>query len=223
MNNYEKDYLDLKSKIAEMSTIVTKMIKLSIQALLSRNAETAIKVIEMDRGVDHLDIEIDELSLKILALYDPKAHDLRHIIGVSRIIVDLERIGDYAVNICKEILIICKLSECEYTKEISLMGKITVEMIKGGINAFFQKDIEQAKSVIIQDGEVNALNSLIIRELINSACDKKERTQTIMSIMAIARSLERIGDHAKNISESAYFLVEGKFVRHAHITNDNNE
>ncbi len=223
MMQREREYIELKGLMAQMSAKVTIMIEQAIQALAEQNTALAKSTIELDIEVDILDIKIEEICIKILALYEPKAIDLRYILTASRIIVDLERIGDYCVNICRELINITQSSSMKPTADLFQMGEIAIEMIKDSIEAFFHKDTQLAQEVISEDDKIDALNDKVLQDLLGCATDESKNVQSIMRLMVITRSLERIGDHATSIGEFVYFMVKGKIIRHAESLKKNNE
>ena len=217
MKYHEKEYLELKTLLADMSKQATEMIHSSIQALVKHDSDLANSVIARDDELDQLDIRIDELCMKILALFEPKAIDLRNILTVSRIIVDLERIGDYCGNIGKEVIRINQLPQVKPYIDLPLMGESAAAMLKDAVDAYFKEDTSLALDVIQRDDIIDELHRKIISELLDYVSNDPEKTRGSISLMFVTRSIERIADHATNIAELVYFMVTGKIIRHTKI------
>lgn len=220
MKYHENEYLELKTLLADMSQQVSDMIEKSIKALVTHNTMLAKEVIEKDDEIDHLDIQIDELCMKILALYEPKAIDLRNILTISRIIVDLERIGDYCVNISKEVLRINGVPQIKPYVDLPLMAKSAKAMLKDAVDAYFNENSILAIEVIKRDDVIDELHGKIIQELFDCVLSDSDKTRGAILLMFITRSIERIADHATNIAELVYFMVTGKIIRHTKIESE---
>ncbi|WP_022849839.1 phosphate signaling complex protein PhoU [Limisalsivibrio acetivorans] len=217
MSQHEIDNIQLKSLIAEMAKVTTEMIQNSIKSLVERDSELAKKTINMDEKVDQLDIDIDAICQRILALYEPKAMDLRFVLTASRIIVDLERVGDYCVDICCDIIRINEIPQIKPYIDLPKMGEESIEMLNDAVNAYFNRDVKSAFDVIKRDDYIDSLHAQILRELLTYLAEDMRKTTGIVSLMQITKSFERIADHATNICELVYFMVEGKIVRHQRI------
>lgn len=211
---FDKKYLDLKTRTAEMAVKVTDMIRQTVQAISEMDLELAKSVIKSDEEVNHLDNVINEVCIRSLALYNPKAANLRSIITILRLTVDLERIGDYCSNICKELL---KNQLCGFVNQfrnLKQMGQLSEKMLTDAINACFKNHSDMAIGVILQDEQVNTLYRQIITDFLESGSSDKDIIQQVISIMYIARCFERIADHASNIARSVKYLTTGDFSRH---------
>ncbi|GAB1534841.1 phosphate signaling complex protein PhoU [Geovibrio sp. ADMFC3] len=211
---HETDYIRLKALIAEMAKECETMIEGSVKSLVERNSDLAREIIAWDDKVDNLDIEVDALCRRIIALYEPKAVDLRFVLTASRIIVDLERIGDYSVDIAKEVLKLNEIPQIKPYIDLPKMGEASAAMLNDAVNAYFNKDTGAAYHVIKRDDIIDGLHSQIIRELLTYIAEDIKKTAGVISLMQITRCIERIADHATNIAELVYFMVEGKIVRH---------
>lgn len=224
MRFYEKEFIELKTNIAEMGIIAANMNHDAIRSLINSNTELAIETIEKDKEIDRLDIRIEELCMKILALFEPKAIDLRYILSASRIIVDLERMGDYCVNICKEVIRLSKPGNELSIKpfaEIQTMCDISTGMTRDVIKAYFDQDVKLANRIIQEDDIIDKLHDQILTDLITK--QGEQAVEGILRLMVICRSLERIADHAVNIAEMVHFMVTGINIRHNHQLGINNE
>ena len=208
------EYTELQAKIAEMGIHVSTMIENSMQALVDQNDALAKKTIKLDTLVDRLDVEIDTLCTKIIALFNPKATDLRYIMTASKIIVDLERIGDHSCNISREVLKINKAHLIKPYVDLPGMGKLAIEMIKKAVNAYFDRNVEVAQQVIQTDVKINDLHRSVLHKLMALTRSNPDATESAISLMFITRSVERVADHAKNIAELVHFMVTGQIIRH---------
>ncbi|MEF3254672.1 MAG: phosphate signaling complex protein PhoU [Deferribacterales bacterium] len=217
MKPLDKLLSEINALLAEMTEATTDMISLNIRALIERENETAETIINMDETVDQLDNRIEELCLNALALYEPKAIDLRHIITVLRIITDLERIGDHCVDIAKEIIKLNQIPPIKPYIDLPKMADYSSEMVKNAINSFFAKDHKKALNVIKSDDYIDNLNNQILRELLTYIVEDFRKTKGCISLIFISRSFERIADHATNIAEMVYFMSKGENIRHKHI------
>ncbi|BAI79898.1 phosphate transport system regulator [Deferribacter desulfuricans SSM1] len=217
MKALEERLINIKTGIAKMSQIVVDMVHYNVKALVERDSNLAQKVIDLDEDVDQLDIEIDEQCLEILALYNPKAIDLRSIVTALRLIVDLERIGDHNVDIAKEIIKLNQIPPVKPYIDLPKMAEASAEMVKDAINAYFEKDTEKSLEIIKRDDFIDDLHQQIIRELLTYIAEDIRKTKGAISLMFITRSIERIADHATNLAELVYFMATGKIIRHIHI------
>jgi phosphate transport system protein len=208
------EYLEVKTQIAAMSSLAREMVSDSIKALVESDVDLAEEVIKKDLKMDELDVKTDELCLKILALYEPKAIDLRYIITALRIISDLERVGDHCTNICEEVIEISQMPRVKPYIDIPRMADYSAQMIKDAVDAYFSRDIKLAMDVIKRDDFVDDLNGQVIRELITYLAEDIRKTKAALSLIFISNNLERIADHATNIAELVYFMVTGKIARH---------
>ena len=214
MSIFDDELQQLKEKILKMGSMVEDAIKNSINALVDRDNTLAINVIDNDRIVNTLDVEIDEESIRLIALRQPKASDLRFITTAMKITTDLERMGDLAVNIAERAL---ELNEEPILKpyiDIPKMRSIAQRMTQDALDAFVRKDRRLAMDVIIRDDEVDDLKHLVLQELAFFMVQDPTTVTRAMKISFVAQYLERIADHATNIAEMVIYLVEGKIIRH---------
>ena len=217
MKALEEKLINIKTGIAKMSQLVVEMLHKNVKALVDRDSELAQKVIDMDEEVDKLDVEIDKLCVELLALYNPKAIDLRNIITGLRLIVDLERIGDHNVDIAKEIIRINQIPPIKPYIDLPRMAESAAKMVTDSINSFFEKDVDTAIEIIKADDYIDNLHTQIIRELLTYIAEDIRKTRGVISLMFITRSIERIADHATNLAELVYFMVTGEVIRHKFI------
>lgn len=214
MTVFEDELQDLKGKLLKMGSLVEDAIKYSIQALVERDNSLAHRIIDNDRLVNTLDVEIDEESIRLIALRQPKASDLRFITMAMKITTDLERMGDMAVNIAERAL---ELSEEPVLKpyiDIPRMRVIAQGMTRDALDAFVRKDRQLAMDVITRDDEVDKLKHDVLQELAFFMVQDPTTVTRAMKVSFVAQYLERIADHATNIAEMVIYLVEGKIIRH---------
>ena len=214
MRHQDLEYVELKGMIADMSSAVSGMVRDSVKALVDRNSELARRVISRDDRIDTLDIEIDQHCMRLLALYEPKAADLRFITAASRIIVDLERIGDHCVGICKDVIRVNEQPQIKPYIDLPKMGDTAARMVEDAVQCYLDKQSEKALAVIQRDDQVDHLNNQILRELLTYLAEDLKKTHAIFALMMIAKGLERIADYATNIAENVYFMVTGDVIRH---------
>ncbi len=207
---YHKDLHKLREEILNMGSLVGKAIGDSVMSLKNRDVEIAQKVIDMDNDIDAFDHSIEENCMRLLALQQPMARDLRLIISVLKMSIDLERMGDLAL----EIAVITKMtSDVPPVKpliDIPRMSEICQDMLANTMKALENKDIELAKQVAKRDDEVDALFDQIRRELITIMIDDPKKITGAQHLTFVARYLERIGDHITNLCESVVFMVTGE-------------
>ncbi|MDH4222761.1 MAG: phosphate signaling complex protein PhoU [candidate division Zixibacteria bacterium] len=212
----------LKEKLFTMASLAETMIHKAIRSLVERD-ETLFQVVEeQEKKVNHLEIEIDELCLKLLALKQPMATDLRFITSAMKINSELERIGDLAVNITQRVAVLIKQPQLKPLIDIPRMAELTQKMVKDSLDAFIQKDADLARSVLTRDDEVDGLKGQIFRELLTFMLSDQSTIPRSLELILVSRHLERIGDHATNIAEDVVYLVLGKDIRH-HIETERNK
>jgi phosphate transport system protein len=214
MTVFDDELTHLKELILRMGAAVELAIRNSIEALVERNDELAGSVIADDAKINALDIEIDEEAIKMIALRQPTAGDLRLITTAMKITTDLERMGDQAVNICRRALELNREPVLKPYIDIPKMTAIAQKMTRDALDAFVRKDIGLAMAVIERDAEVDRLKHLILDELALFMAKDPSTITRGMKVSFVAASLERIADHATNIAEMVTFLVEGKIIRH---------
>ncbi len=212
--HFDDELKDLKQKLIEMSSIIEEMIAKSVIALKDRKKEFIDEVLEKEKTVNMMQITIDDMALKLIALRQPAAGDLRFIVSAIKINSDLERIGDLAVNIsqCTEKLL--KEPQVKPLIDIPRMAEISQSMVKDAIDSFIKQDSSLARDVCRRDDLVDNLNAQIFRELLIYMLQDTKIINRAIGLILVARNLERIADHATNIGEDVYYIVEGKDIRH---------
>jgi phosphate transport system protein len=211
---YERELQELGDKILFLGGTVEEMIARSMQSLVERDSDLARRVIESDRTVDSMELEIDHMSLNLLALRQPAASDLRFITTALKIVTDLERIGDLAVNIAERAIELNQEPPLKPYIDIPRMTQLVSDMVHKSLDAFVKRDVAQARSVLGADDAVDKLNVQIFRELLTYMIEEPKNITRALRITFIAKYLERIGDHATNISQMVIFMSEGRDVRH---------
>ncbi len=215
---FDDELIRLKEKILEMGALVENSIKDSIKSLVEKDNELAKEVIEKDRIINSLDVEIDEECIRLIALRQPKASDLRFITTAMKIVTDIERMGDLAVNIAERALDLNKEPDIKPYVDIPRMRDIATGMTRDALDAFVHKDKKLAMDVIMRDDEIDDLKHAIISELLFLMLEDPNVICRAMRITFIAQYLERFADHATNIAEMVIYLIEGKIIRHTTIS-----
>lgn len=214
MTIFDDELNSLKSKLLKMGSLVEEAIRNSVQALVERDDELARKIIENDRVVNTLDVEIDEECIRLIALRQPKAGDLRFITTAMKITTDLERMGDLGVNIAERAFELNQEPILKPYIDIPRMREIAQGMTRDALDAFVRKDKKAAMDVIMRDDEVDDLKHAVLSELAFFMVQDPTTVTRAMKISFVATYLERIADHATNIAEMVIYLVEGKIIRH---------
>ncbi len=211
---FDEELKKLKETILKMGALVESAIRDSIRSLVDRENELAKALIERDHQINAFDVEIDEECIRLIALRQPMAGDLRFITTAMKITTDLERMGDLAVNIAERAI---ELNEEPILKpyiDIPKMSQIAQGMTRDSLDAFVRRDKKLAMDVIMRDDEVDDLKLEVLRELLFFMVQDPTTTSRAMKISFVAQYLERIADHATNIAEMVIYLVEGKIIRH---------
>lgn len=214
MKKFEQELAALKQRIIEMGALAESMVAAASDALINAEQATIQHVRTSEPRLDRFQVEIDREAIRLITVYSPVARDLRFLLMMTRISAELERIGDQAVDNCKYVEILPSDPPPTPLRELSRMSVITLRMVQGALQAFQQEDVDKAQAVIALDDQVDAMNAETFRELLaHTATDPDVVTRGIGLILA-AQSLERIADHATNICEEVFYLVEGEDIRH---------
>jgi len=211
---YEEELAELRCRVLEMGGLVERQIADAIRALVTPDVALADAVVAKDDAVNHLDVEIDELCFRLLALRQPAARDLRFITTALKITTDLERIGDRAVTIAERANELQREPQLKPYVDIPRMAEIASRMLRESLDAFVRYDAELALAVCRQDDAVDQLNGQIFRELVSFMLEDPKVITRAMRVLFVSKYLERIADHATNISEMVVFMVKGKSIRH---------
>jgi phosphate transport system protein len=211
---YEEELKRLREEILYMGGLVEDQIQKAVKSLVDRDSTLAEVIIERDDEVNRLDVSIDELCIRLLALHQPAGRDLRFITTGLKITTDLERIGDMAVNICERALELNQEPQLKPYIDIPRMAQIAQRMIQQSLDAFVREDTDLALRVCKDDSEVDQLNAQIFREIITFMIENPQTISRATKISSVSKYLERIADHATNIAEMVVFMVKGKSIRH---------
>ncbi len=205
----------IKKKILSLGALVEERVRMTSAAVDNRDAAIAQKIIDTDWEIDEMEVEVEEECLKILALHQPVAVDLRFIVTAIKINNDLERIGDQAVNIAERVLIISKRPEMDFVFDYLPMAEKAETMLKMSLDALVNVDVDLAFKVITLDDEVDEIKALAYDRIKAAIKKNPERVGYLINLLLISRHLERLADHATNIAEEVIYLIEGEIVRHA--------
>jgi phosphate transport system protein len=211
---YEDELKKLREDILYMGGLVEDQIQKAVKALVDRDSDLAQTIIDRDHEVNRLDVEVDELCIRLLALHQPAGRDLRFITTGLKITTDLERIGDMAVNICERALELNQEPQLKPYIDIPRMAAIGRRMIRESLDAFVREDTELALKVCKDDDEMDQLNAQIFRETLTFMIENPQTISRATKISSVSKYLERIADHATNIGEMVVFMVKGKSIRH---------
>jgi len=204
----------LKEKILQMGAMVEEQIAYAIRALVERDSERARRVIENDHRVNALDVEIDEDCLRLIALHQPMAGDLRFLTTAMKISTDLERMSDLSENISERVIELNEEPLLNLYIDIPLMAQHAQRMVKESLDAFVNRNSDLARKVCQDDEFIDNLNQQIFRELLAFMLENPRSISHAIRISFISKYLERIADHATNVAELVVYLVEGKIIRH---------
>jgi phosphate transport system protein len=211
---FDEELRELKEKILFEGSLVEKAVRNAIKALQSRDSELARRVIEDDDLINTKEVEIEEFCIKLLALRQPAAKDLRFITTAVKINYDLERMGDMAVNVCERVLDLNLEPQLKPYIDLPEMAEIAQMMVKESLEAFVREDVQLALKVTNDDEKVDQLTEQIFRELLTYMSEDLKAISRSTRLLFIAKYLERLADHAVSIAELVIFLVEGKIIRH---------
>jgi phosphate transport system protein len=215
-HHFEEELQALKHRLLNMGALVEERVHQAIQALIERRPESVDRIIAGDQDVNDLQIEIDDRCLKLLALQQPMASDLRLITAAMKINSDLERIGDQAVNIAENAARVLAHPPLKPLLDLPHMAEIAERMTRDSLDAFVRRDAELARAILARDDEVDQLKDQVFRVLLTYMMADPATIERALGLILVSRNLERIADHATNIAEDVIFLVEAKDVRHHH-------
>lgn len=211
---YDEELRDLRNTLLQMGGLVERQIADAVKSLVERDSELARRTIARDAEVNRMDIDIDALCLRLLALRQPAASDLRFITTGLKITTDMERIGDIAVNICERALELNHEPVLKPYIDIPRMAGLAQSMLKDSLDAFVNNDTDLAEKVIERDDEVDQLNYQIFRELLSYMAEEPRTISRATRVLFVSKYLERIADHATNVAEMVVFMVKGKTIKH---------
>jgi phosphate transport system protein len=211
---YEEELRKLRENLLMMGAKVEEMIASSMRALVERDTLLAREMIEFDHQINRLELETDEACLRILARRQPVASDLRFITIALKLVTDLERMGDLAVNICERVIELNDEPPLKPYLDLPRMADVAQGMLRDALDAFVAADAERAQQVIENDRALDTYYADIFRVLLTYMMEDPRNIYRATRVQSIAKYIERIGDHATNLAESVVFMVRGKDIRH---------
>jgi phosphate transport system protein len=211
---YEGELSLLRDKIATMGTRVENMLRDSMGAMRARDGEQAKRTILDDRQVNRLELEADELSLRILAMRQPVASDLRFITMALKIVTDLERIGDLVVNLCERVIELSAEPAMPTLDDLEQLANEALAAVRESLDAWVRRDAVSARKMLQRDEGIDERYSAVFHDVLAMMARDPATIYRATRVQSIAKYLERIGDHAMNIAETVVFLVEGRDIRH---------
>ena len=214
IRHFDQELDDLKQKLLRMGAAVENQIQTALRALVERDTELAQQVIENDLRINTLDVQVDEDSIRLLALHQPTAKDLRFITTAMKISTELERMSDLAENIAERALELNEEPQLKPYIDIPRMGSWTLRMVKESLDAFVNRDAALARKVCADDDFVDDLTQQLFRELLSFMLENPKTITRAIRLTFIGKYIERIADHATNVAELVVYLVEGKIIRH---------
>ena len=214
LRHFDEELAELKATLVRMASLAEDQIDQALSALTHRDSDQARQVIARDHKVNALDVEIDEECLRLLALHQPAARDLRLVTTAMKISTELERISDLAENVCERTIELNEEPQLKPYIDIPRMGNLARAMVKESIDAFVKDDSGLARQVLAHDDLVDDLMEQIFRELLSYMIEDPHTITRAIRLSFVAKYLERIADHATNIAELVVYLVEGKIIRH---------
>ena len=215
LRHFHEELDQVKEKTLKLGSLVEAMVENAVASLVDRDSRLAEETIASDEKVDSLEVEINEDCIRLLALQQPAAKDLRFIATAMKITTDLERMADQAVNICQRAIELNEEPQLKPYIDIPIMSQLSQKMMREALDAFVRRDAELARQVIPEDNKVDGLKNQIFRELLTFMMEDPRTIPRAIRLILVSRYLERIADHATNVAEMVVFLVEGKNIRHA--------
>lgn len=204
----------LKKLFVGLSAFVEENLRDSVKSALNRDRDLALRVIEKDHEIDRSEVDVEEECLKLLALYQPVANDLRYVIAILKINHDLERVGDLAVNIADRAIILSDHAPLPHDFGLRDMAAKAQAMLARSLDSMLNYDVQLAKEIWLADDGIDETNLRIISELEAEIARKPEHLRALLALIGVSRTLERVADHATNISKDVIYMIAGEIVRH---------
>jgi len=205
---------ELKQELLYVGSLVEEGLAKAIHALLSRDQQLAQSVIDADREIDRMEVEVEQKCLNILALHQPVALDLRFVVAVLKINNDLERIGDLAKNVAKRVVYLARVPAIEVPVQFQQMSRLAQRMVKHSLDALVRADSSLARQVLVDDDEVDALRDEIDTYVRKQLVNFPEDTDAWLKVASLSRHIERLADMATHVGEEVIYMVDGHIVRH---------
>ena len=213
--HFSRELEKIKKQILSLGAVVEERVRMALNAVDNNDAELAHQIVKTDYEIDEMEVEIEEECLKILALHQPVAVDLRFLIAVIKINNDLERIGDQAVNIAERVDVIAKRDLSDYFFDYTSMGEKSQNMLKMSLDALVNMDTELAFKVVMLDDEVDQIKRDAYDHIKLEMSKHPDKIGYLINLLLISRHIERLADHTTNIAEEVIYLIEGEIIRHA--------
>ena len=210
VKSFDDDLGQIESLLLEMGGLVETQIAEAVRALVDRDVELGEKIRKNDKRVDDLDVQINDLTIRTLALRQPMAEDLRAVVTALKVAANLERIGDYAKNIAKRTSVLAQSPHIgSYSSTIKRMSKLVQDMVRDVLDAYVARDSQTAEDLRLRDEEVDQLHNTLFRELLTYMMEDARNITPCLHLLFIAKNIERMGDHTTGIAEQVYYLVTG--------------
>jgi phosphate transport system protein len=210
VKSYDDELKNLNQTIAQMGGLAEAQLQSAIEALVRRDSDLAGQVVQSDARIDELEHQISIMAVRMLALRQPMAQDLREVVAALKISSDLERIGDYAANVAKRAIALSHTPPIQPANGIPRMARLAQQIIKDVLDAYIEHDADKALEVWQRDEEVDEMYTSLFRELLTYMMEDPRNISPCTHLLFIAKNIERIGDHATNIAETIHFLVLGR-------------
>lgn len=211
---YEGELRRIREMLLMMGAKVEEMLSQAMKALVARDSDLAEKTLYIDRQINRLELEVDDLCLRVLARRQPVASDLRFLTMALKVVTDLERMGDLGVNICERVMELNEEPPLEPYHQVVDMAEAAQEMLREALDAFVAGDADRAQAIVERDSKVDAYYATIFRELLTYMMENPRNIFRATRVQSIAKYIERIADHATNLAEMVVFMVRGKDIRH---------
>jgi phosphate transport system protein len=220
VKSFDEELGNLRRLIGRMGELAESQLQVSIQALIRRSAELAHQVMRDDASIDELDQQVAAQVVRLLALRQPVANDLRAIVASLKISSDLERIGDYAANIGKRVITLAQTNQFQLPASLPRMGWLAERILRDVLQAYAERDVAKAEAARASDGEIDETYNGLFRELLTHMMEDPRNIGPCTHLLFVARNIERIGDHATNIAESIHYMIKGELPGGARLKGD---
>lgn len=220
VKSFDEELKQLSQMVAQMGGLAESQLQAAIEALVARDAEGAARVVKSDLRIDQLERQIGNQTIRMLALRQPMAQDLRQVVAALKISSDIERIGDYAANVAKRAIALTQSPPMRPVGAIARMGRLVQQIIKDTLDAYSDNNAEKAIAAWKRDQEVDDMYNSLFRELLTYMMEDPRNIGPSTHLMFIAKNIERIGDHATNVAEIIHFLVRGEDITEARPKSD---
>ncbi len=217
---FHEELEEAKEFVVKMAREVQNAIDKAIRSLNEQSIELAEEIIKGDDIIDSLEVEIERRCIRMVALYQPEASDLRLVMGIYKIVSDLERMGDEAENIAERSILLAQEPPLKPYVNLTMMAKMVKEMVEESVICFLQRDTMLAKNIIEKDDMIDELYHQLERELITYVMEDPRNIKKVIHLSFVARHFERIADHAENIAEMAIYWAEGEMIKHHRLKED---